>query len=186
MSVNHIIRDVVPDDEKLDVKFGIVECDEIIFDDVAGNYYGSVNPVTTGESFASDLVLSNPSAQMCYRTGDAFTIGYGGGATMTSPTALSAFNIICPYPTKIRQFIATNTSVINTNTLFSDGSAHISTSTTDEKGHHFYVSSSEPAPGLETTHIKVNFLSIGKVPATTGGFALTWRVTHMSAGNPPV
>lgn len=186
MSVNHIIRDVVPDDEKLDVKFGIVECDEIIFDDVSGNYYGSVSTSTTGENFASDLVLNNPSAQMCFRTGDAFTIGYAGSATMTSPTALGNFSIVCPYPTKIRQFIATNTSVINTDALFSTGEAHISATTTDEKGHHFYVYGSEPAPGLETTHIKVNFASIGLVPATTGGFPLTWRITHMSAGNPPI
>ena len=45
MSLNHIIRDVVPDDEKLNVKFGIVECDELIIDGVGGDYYGSVSPI---------------------------------------------------------------------------------------------------------------------------------------------
>tara|TARA_R110000868_G_scaffold395365_1_gene667013 strand:+ start:1804 stop:2436 length:633 start_codon:yes stop_codon:yes gene_type:complete len=29
MSINHILKDVVPDDEKLDVKFGIVEADNL-------------------------------------------------------------------------------------------------------------------------------------------------------------
>ena len=67
MSLNHIIRDVVPDDEKLNVKFGIVECDELIIDGVGGDYYGSVSPSTTGAAYASDLVLTNPVANMCNR-----------------------------------------------------------------------------------------------------------------------
>tara|TARA_R110000868_G_scaffold395365_1_gene667011 strand:+ start:652 stop:1215 length:564 start_codon:yes stop_codon:yes gene_type:complete len=187
MSINHILKETVPDDEKLDVKFGIVECDEIIFDnDITGNYYGSVSPSTIGENFSSDLVLTNPIANMCNRIGDAFNVAYSGRATMSSPNAFATFSITAPYPTKIREFIATGGGVININTLFTDGSAHISTQTTDEKGHHFYVSSSEPAPGLEETHIKVNFASMGKVPATTGGFALEWRFLHNSAGNPPL
>jgi len=187
MSLNHILKETVPDDEKLDVKFGIVECDEIIFDNnISGNYYGSVSPVTAGQNFASDLVLTNPIANMCNRIGDAFNVAYSGRATMSSPTALSTFFITAPYPAKIRELIAGGGGIININTLFTDGSAHISTQTTDEKGHHFYVSSSEPAPGLETTHIKVNFASIGKVPATTGGFDIEWRFLHNSAGNPPL
>lgn len=186
MSLNHIIRDVVPDDEKLNVKFGIVECDELIIDGVGGDYYGSVSPSTSGANFASDLVLTNATANMCNRIGDAFNIGYTGNATMTSPNALANFSITAPYPTKIREFIATNNSVININNLFSTGEAHISAQTLDEKGHHFYLYSSEPAPGLETTHIKFSFASMGLSPASSGGFPLTWRVTHMSAGNPPV
>jgi hypothetical protein len=186
MSLNHIIKDIVPDDERLSVKFDVVECNELIIDGSANDYYGSVDPSITGQNFTSDLVLTNANANYCNRLGDAFNVGYTGTANMTSPNAVASFSITCPYPTKIRELIALDDRIININNLFSTGEAHISTQTTDLKGHHFYVSSSEPAPGLETTHIKINFVSLGRVPATTGGFAMEWRVSHYSAGNPPL
>jgi hypothetical protein len=187
MSLNHILKDTVLDDECVSVKFDVVECNEIIFDnDISGNYYGSVSPSTIGENFGGDLVLPTSRANYCNRLGDAFNVGYSGTATMTSPNAVASFSITCPYPTKIRQLIASNNGIININNLFSTGSAHILTQTTAYKGHHFYVASSEPAPGLETTHIKINFVSFGRDIATAGGFSLEWIVSHHSAGNPPV
>lgn len=186
MSLNHILRDVVPDDERLSAKFDVVECNELIIDGTAGDYYGSVNPNTGSELFTTDLTSVNGLARQATRIGDAFTVGYTGTAVMTSPNAVGAFNIICPYPTKIRELIATNPLIINANNMYSNGEAHITTQTVDEKGHHFYVSSFEPAPGQETTHIKINFSSMGHVPATTGGFSIEWKVLHTSAGNPPV
>lgn len=44
MSLNHILLDTVPDDEKLDVKFGVVEADSII---------------TTGATTFEDLTVTN-------------------------------------------------------------------------------------------------------------------------------
>ena len=186
MSLNHILKDIVPDDERLSVKFDVIECNELIIDGDTSDYYGSISPSTTGAPFASDLVLPTSTANYCNRLGDAFNVGYSGTATMTAPNAVASFSITCPYPTKIRELIASNNSIINLNNLFSTGEAHISTQEIDLKGHHFYVASSEPAPGLETTHIKINFVSFGRVPATAGGFSLEWRVSHHSAGNPPV
>ena len=186
MSLNHIIRETVINDERLNVKFDICEVNQLIIDGSNNDYYGSINTSTVGEAYTSDLVLTNPTVNMCNRIGDAFNVGYSGSATMTSPAALATFSIIAPYPTKIRTLVAATPAIINTNNLFSEGYAHISTVTLDEKGHHFYVNSSEPAPGQELTHIKINFVANGLSPATTGGFALTWRVSHNSAGNPPV
>jgi hypothetical protein len=186
MSLNHIIKDIVPDDERLSVKFDVVECNELIIDGDTSDYYGSVSTSYTGQQFGGDLSLPTARIDYCNRLGDAFNVGYTGTAVMTSPNAVESWSITCPYPTKIRELIASNNSIININNLFSTGEAHILTQTVDLKGHHFYVASSEPAPGLETTHIKINFVSLGRVPATTGGFSLEWRISHHSAGNPPV
>ena len=187
MSLNHLLRANVPDNERLSAKFDVVECNELIIDGVSNDYYGSVSPSTAGENFASDLVLTNPTANMCNRIGDAFNVGYSGSATMTEPITLSTFSITAPYPTKIRELIATGASgIININNLFTQGSAHISSVAPFNEGHHFYVASSEPAPGLEETHIKVNFASFGKTGAITGGFPIEWRFLHNSAGNPPI
>jgi hypothetical protein len=187
MSLNHILKDTVPDDERISVKFDVVECNELIIDGDTSDYYGSVSPVTNGESFTSDDITLNTSrSNYCNRIGDAFNVGYSGTATMPAGNALGAFSIICPYPTKIRALIASNNSIININSLFSTGYAHILTQTVDLKGHHFYVASSEPAQGQETTHIKINFVSLGNVPATTGGYPFEWRISHHSAGNYPL
>lgn len=61
MSINHIVYDIVPEDEKLDVKFKNVYCDQVITGDVPTSGDGYVDAVagvnlsspTTGVSFTT-------------------------------------------------------------------------------------------------------------------------------------
>jgi hypothetical protein len=71
MSLNHIIKDVVPDDEKLDVKFGTIEADNI---DVSGATFENLtitndldvgNEVTIGSTAQiQDIVTQNINCQV--------------------------------------------------------------------------------------------------------------------------
>ncbi len=62
MSLNHIIKDIVPDDEKLDVKFGIVEADDMeianaTFENLTIN--GQFTQNLPGTAIMTDILANN-------------------------------------------------------------------------------------------------------------------------------
>ena len=67
MSLNHILKDVVPDDEKLDVKFGIVEADSMVIDNSTFTNLTVSNELTVGGS----SVLQDVQAQNIVTTNSA-------------------------------------------------------------------------------------------------------------------
>ena len=64
MSLNHIIRETVPDDEKLDVKFGIVEATNMIITDSTFTNLTVTNNLNGHNVFANNNLVASISASV--------------------------------------------------------------------------------------------------------------------------
>ena len=119
MSLNHIIKDIVSDTERLSVKFDVCEVNQLVIDGGAGTAIGSIDPDSTGEVFTSDILtgITSQRATACCRTANSFEVGYIMTATMPDP-AQAVFSITAPYPTKIRTLVAADPNLINVNGIY--------------------------------------------------------------------
>lgn len=82
MSLNHIILDTVPDDEKLDVKFGVVEADEMNVDSVTFttlnttdlNVDGNIVQTGTGTAILKDIQCPNLVTTVSANIGNSLVV----------------------------------------------------------------------------------------------------------------
>jgi hypothetical protein len=180
MSLNHILKETVPDDEKLDVKFGIVECDEI---EVNGDPLVGPEPINPANTqvvpgATAGITGLNVASFGCLKLGRSVITGWSFWFVMPA-TALAEFDIDAPYPDALQTFYASDPTAVSAFTT--TGYASITAVTVDLKGHQFLLVSSVPTPGSETTKCRLTFRSIGNVPATTGSFNVFGKVSHSTA-----
>ena len=182
MSLNHILKDIVPDDELLDVHFDVVKCNEIEVDGEPLVEFKPepLNPANTqvvpgATTGITNLIVASDS---CLRLGKSVIMGWKFFLTMANP-ALEEFYVDAPYPNLLQTYYTANPTAVSA--FNTTGYASIQTQTTDLKGHQFLLFSSEPTPGSETTLCRLTFRSIGNVPATTGSFSVYGKVAHTTA-----
>mgnify|MGYP003651523367 CR=1 FL=1 len=99
MSLNHIIRDVVPDDEKLDVKFGVVEADSIITTGATSFENLTVtNQLTVGgSSILQDVQAQNIVTTVSANIGNSLVVNSFIRSTTSSVQAKASLFKSTPY-----------------------------------------------------------------------------------------
>ena len=171
MSLNHIIKNSVPDTEALDVKFNnVTVLGDIIQTTDSLSYYGGLDP-TNGLSFTvsgvTGATLIPPSVcTMCQQTGTSFQVGYF--VTVDMPTGVTAneITILCPYPDKLRtSLIANDPSVINVNRINTLGYS----ASFDKTAHNsaYLIASGLPAFESPQAYIRCDFVTDNGLPFTS-------------------
>ena len=182
MSLNHILKDIVPDNELLDVHFDVVKCNEIEVDGEPLVEFKPepLNPANTQvvPGATTGITGLNIVSFGCLKLGRSVNTGWSFWFVMPNP-ALAEFDIDAPYPDALQTFYASDPTAVSSFTT--TGYASITAVTTDLKGHQFLLVSSVPTPGSETTLCRLTFRSIGNVPATTGSFNVFGKVSHSTA-----
>ena len=163
MSINHILTSI-PDDEKIDVKFGVVYCDNLISQGSGGDaQIGILDKTHAGFDFEFSAVYDpGPYLQQLYtarRVNSNFylsclvefdrLVGYPGGDSY----------IYVPIPTSIKEILSTEYPAIIGNNInyFVNGEHTPDSNPTGIYSVGLPGACSYNAVGYEGTHIRVEF-----------------------------
>lgn len=148
MSINHILKDVVPDDEKLDVHFGNVYCDQVI----TGSGPGPI-PVEEAEGFVdaftgafiasntTGVVVSSQFFDQSTASKNHSTFIWNVSSTIFINTATNLYEMNMTIPTAIKNYFDTHPWAFNNGYMSVQGASNTTTATTSFVANMMYFAS---------------------------------------------
>lgn len=140
MSLNHILYDIVPDNEKLDVKLANVYCDNVITGGSSGGSDGYVSSLGSALSSStagvSTLAIFNSAVS---KNHSSFNWGFKSIVDFTANVNL--YDLEITLPTDVVTYFDANPTAFATNFIAINGYSHTSTSSaTYNPIDHYYAS----------------------------------------------
>ena len=175
MSLNHIIYDSVPDNEKLDVKFKNVYCDQVITgsgpgpEPVTGDGYvdalagTAISSPTTGVNAPSGLNFAT-----CIKNHSTFIWTFKAEVNLT--LNLSAFSLDVTIPTAMKSYFDANPTAFQNIYTSVTGTAHSTAASPDFRANMLYYPSATSL--LSSSTVRLFMLSFanngtGTIPINT-------------------